>query len=100
MEIRIEIDELKKRKLFVATPMYGGQCHGMYTRSTNDLSALCMHYGIEVKFYYLFNESLITRARNYCCDEFQFDSPKLNLKYLYTALWLLQYYFLQPCMQL
>jgi hypothetical protein len=50
--------------------MYGGQCHGMYTRSTNDLSALCMHYGIEVKFYYLFNESLITRARNYCCDEF------------------------------
>jgi hypothetical protein len=29
-----------------------------------------MHYGIEVKFYYLFNESLITRARNYCCDEF------------------------------
>jgi hypothetical protein len=70
MEIRVEIDELKKRKLFVATPMYGGQCHGMYTRSTNDLSALCMHYGIEVKFYYLFNESLITRARNYCCDEF------------------------------
>lgn len=70
MEIRIEIDQLKKRKLFVATPMYGGQCHGMYTRSTNDLSALCMHYGIEVKFYYLFNESLITRARNYCCDEF------------------------------
>ncbi len=70
MEIKIEIDKLKKRKLFVATPMYGGQCHGMYTRSTNDLSALCMHYGIEVKFYYLFNESLITRARNYCCDEF------------------------------
>ena len=52
MEIKIEIDKLKKRKLFVATPMYGGQCHGMYTRSTNDLSALCMHYGIEVKFYY------------------------------------------------
>ena len=70
MEIRVEIEDLKKRKLFVATPMYGGQCHGMYTRSTNDLSALCMHYGIEVKFYYLFNESLITRARNYCCDEF------------------------------
>jgi hypothetical protein len=31
MEIRIEIDQLKKRKLFVATPMYGGVCHGMYT---------------------------------------------------------------------
>ena len=35
MEIRIEIDELKKRKLFVATPMYGGQCHGMYTRTVS-----------------------------------------------------------------
>jgi hypothetical protein len=31
---------------------------------------LCMHYKVEAKFYYLFNESLITRARNYCVDEF------------------------------
>jgi hypothetical protein len=50
--------------------MYGGMCAGMYCKSTNDLAALCMHYGIELKMYYLFNESLITRARNYCCDEF------------------------------
>ena len=70
MEIKIEIEDLRKRKLFVATPMYGGQCAGMFCKSTNDLSALCMHYGIELKYYYLFNESLITRARNYCCDEF------------------------------
>ena len=82
MEIKIEIDELKKRKLFVATPMYGGQCHGMYTRSTNDLSALCMHYGIEVKFYYLFNESLITRARNYCCDEFMRNEEFTHLLFI------------------
>jgi hypothetical protein len=27
-------------------------------------------YGIDIKFFYLFNESLITRARNYCVDEF------------------------------
>ena len=70
MEVKIQLEELRKRKLFIATPMYGGQCAGMFTKSTNDLSALCMHYGIECKFYYLFNESLITRARNYCCDEF------------------------------
>jgi len=25
---------------------------------------------IQLQMYYLFNESLITRARNYCCDEF------------------------------
>lgn len=70
MEINIPIEQLQKRKLFVATPMYGGQCAGIYTKSTNDLSALCMHYKINCKFYYLFNESLITRARNYCVDEF------------------------------
>lgn len=70
MEIKVPIEELRKRKLFVATPMYGGQCAGMFTRSIADLSALCTHYGIEVRYYFLFNESLITRARNYCADEF------------------------------
>ncbi len=70
MKIEISHEELKKKKLFVATPMYGGQCAGIYTRSIADLSALCTHYGIQVRFYFLFNESLITRARNYCVDEF------------------------------
>lgn len=70
MEIRVDINELRKRKLFVAAPMYGGQCAGLFCRSTNDLSAACVHYGIELRYYYLFNESLITRARNYCVDEF------------------------------
>ncbi len=70
MELRINIEELQKKKLFVATPMYGGQCAGMYTKSTNDLAMACAKYGIDIRFYYLFNESLITRARNYCVDEF------------------------------
>jgi hypothetical protein len=70
MEIKIPIEKLRERKLFVATPMYGGQCAGMFARSCADLSALCTQYGIPLQFYYLFNESLITRARNYCCDEF------------------------------
>jgi len=70
MEVNVPIEEMQKRKLFVATPMYGGQCAGMFCRSTNDLAAMSTHYGIEVRFYYLFNESLITRARNYCVDEF------------------------------
>jgi len=70
MEIQINLEHLRARKLFVATPMYGGQCGGMYTRSMCDLTALCVKYGIEVRSYFLFNESLITRARNYCVDEF------------------------------
>lgn len=70
IQIKVPMNELRKRKLFVAVPMYGGMCAGMFTRSIADLSALCTANGIEVKYYFLFNESLITRARNYCADEF------------------------------
>jgi hypothetical protein len=70
MEINIPIEKLREHKLFVATPMYGGQCAGMFTKSCADLSAICTQYGIPLQFYFLFNESLITRARNYCVDEF------------------------------
>jgi len=70
MELTIELSELRKKKIFIATPMYGGQCHGMYTKSTADLAKISQHYEIDTKFFYLFNESLITRARNYCVDEF------------------------------
>jgi hypothetical protein len=70
MEIKIDMEKLRERKLFVATPMYGGQCAGMFAKSCSDLSAICTQYGIPLQFYFLFNESLITRARNYCCDEF------------------------------
>jgi hypothetical protein len=34
------------------------------------LQAVCANYGIETRFSYIFNESLITRARNYLVDEF------------------------------
>lgn len=70
MEIKISSDELKKRKLFVATPMFGGMCHGTYARSMLELSTTCMRYGIDMRVHYLFNESLIQRARIYQCDEF------------------------------
>ena len=70
MEIEISIEKLRKRKIFVATPMYGGMCGGQYCKSSVDLAKLCSSYGIEIEFFYLFNESLITRARNYCVDEF------------------------------
>jgi len=70
MQIQVNIEELRKNKLFVATPMYGGMSHGLYVKSCLDLQTVMMRYGIEVKFSFLFNESLITRARNYLVDEF------------------------------
>ncbi len=70
MQLQIKVEDLRKCKLFIATPMYGGQCLGMYSKATLDLQGLCMQYGIDVRFSFLFNESLITRARNYLVDEF------------------------------
>lgn len=70
MEISIKTEELQKKSLFVATPMYGGQCLGLYMKACLDLQSVCMQYGVKIKFSFLFNESLITRARNYLVDEF------------------------------
>lgn len=70
MEIKIDIEVLRKRGIFLATPMYGGQCAGMFAKSVADLSAFCASHNIPLQMYFLFNESLITRARNYCVDEF------------------------------
>lgn len=70
MKLEIQTDELRKHSLFIGTPMYGGQCAGLYTKSTNDLSMMCATHQIPMKYYFLFNESLIQRARNYIVDEF------------------------------
>lgn len=70
MEIKISAEELRKRRIFVATPAYGGQTAGIYTKSVADLSTLTARYGMDIRYYFLFNESLVTRARNYLVDEF------------------------------
>ena len=56
MDIKVKIEDLRKKKIFVATPMYGGMCSGMYTRSCIDLSNMANKYQIDVKFFYIFNE--------------------------------------------
>ena len=70
MEIQVKVEDLKNHKVFIATPMSGGMAHGMYIKSCLDLQTTLGKYGIETKFSFLFNESLITRARNYLVDEF------------------------------
>lgn len=70
MEIKIDLEVLRKNKIFIATPMYGGQCFGMYMKSCLDLQTIFQQYGIPSRFSFIFNESLITRARNYLVDEF------------------------------
>jgi hypothetical protein len=54
----------QKPHIFIATPMYGGMCAGFYTQSTLMLQKKLNELGINVTFSFMFNESLITRARN------------------------------------
>lgn len=70
IEAHIPTNLLRQQRLFIATPMYGGQCAGYYAKSLADLAAVCKEIGLPLAMYFMFNESLITRARNYCVDEF------------------------------
>jgi len=70
MKIEVQVQELRKKKIFIATPMYGGNCTGMFSKACIDLATMCANYGVETRFFFIFNESLITRARNYLVDEF------------------------------
>ena len=51
-------------KAFVATPMYGGQCFGFYTQSMMMLQLGMQQRGWQMASSFMFNESLIERARN------------------------------------
>lgn len=70
MKLEVTTEELKKYKIMIGTPMYGGQCTGIYCKSIADLTTLCASNGIDLEFNFLYNESLIQRARNYIVDGF------------------------------
>ena len=82
VEVKISTEELQKRKIMIATPMYGGQCAGIYTKSCTDLVKVCANHGVQIDFFYLFNESLITRARNYLVDEFMRSDSHTHLVFI------------------
>lgn len=54
----------KKPSIFIATPMYGGVCHGYFMKSIMSLVINLTAQGYKVTFNDLYNESLINRARN------------------------------------
>lgn len=64
------MSENKQTKVFVATPMYGGMNAGFYTQSALTMSNVFSQHGIGLSFSYMFNESLITRARNALAHQF------------------------------
>lgn len=63
-QVQINIDELRKNKIFVATPCYGGALTEPYFRSTIKLMTFMNQHQIPLAFGTIANESLVTRARN------------------------------------
>ena len=58
------------KSITIATPMYGGVCHGAYLKSIIALINLLAKKGYNVNYSELSNESLITRARNTLTEMF------------------------------
>jgi len=56
--------DFKDVKLFIATPQYGGMCSGYFCQSMLQFQNLLTQVGVQASYSFLFNESLITRARN------------------------------------
>ncbi|HGY5551521.1 MAG TPA: hypothetical protein ACN46R_07695 [Prochlorococcus sp.] len=70
IQIQLNLEDLKKMKIFIGTPMYGGVCHGIYVKSLLETTSLLTAYGIKSEHWFVGNESLITRARNHCAFDF------------------------------
>ena len=60
----------KGKKICIATPMYGGMCHGAYSKSVLHLVLNSQALGYKVAVIDLYNESLITRARDVLTEVF------------------------------
>jgi hypothetical protein len=79
--MEISIKDLQKKSIFVAANIWWAKSRTLY-ESMLDLQGLCVQYGINIKFSFLFNESLITRARNYLVDEFLHRSDCTHLLFI------------------
>lgn len=69
--VELKTEELRENlKLFIATPMYGGNCMEPYFRSCIQLITFFNKHGISLAFGTIANESLIPRARNVLVNYF------------------------------
>lgn len=62
--LQINIDDLRKEKIFIATPCYGGMLTEAYFRSMVRTLTFFNQHQITIAFGTIANESLVTRARN------------------------------------
>jgi len=62
-KLEVKLEDLRKERIFIATPCYGGQLTEAYFRSVIRLLTFCNQHQIPVAFGTIANESLVTRAR-------------------------------------
>jgi hypothetical protein len=67
---QLGVKQAPKTALFVATPMYGGMCTGMYASAIMQLVGVCGQNQMQMYYSFMMNESLITRARNSMAYDF------------------------------
>ena len=71
-----------KPHILVATPMYGGMCTGFFTQSILQLPSVLKDKGLDVSFSFMFNESLIQRARNALVNVFMKKEECTHLMFI------------------
>ena len=60
----------KQPNLFIATPMYGGVCNGIYAVGLLQMAGTMGQHNMNFRYAYMTNESLITRGRNSLAQDF------------------------------
>lgn len=69
-DITIDLVKIRENGIFLMLPVYGGQNFSSFGSSLMQLVALCAQHAIPLETFFIYNESLVQRARNYCADEF------------------------------
>lgn len=68
--------------IFIATPMYGGQCCGEYALALIRLCSRLRDAEIDHHLSFTYNESLITRGRNFLVHRFLEIAPATHLMFI------------------
>ena len=68
--VEAEVPQRRTPQLFVATPMYGGLCHGTFATSLLMMVNTFTRARMGFTFAHMMNESLITRARDSLAYDF------------------------------
>jgi hypothetical protein len=70
INLEINLDILRQRKLMVCVPAYGGMINATFAQCMTKLELMFKEYNIPMEVSYLQGESLVQRARNYLTDTF------------------------------